>query len=161
MGLFGKRQESNGLTTKKEITELVRISMDKAELKYTYDEEKGAFQTGFMGDDLPISVFIYFDDVTINFHCPLNLKATEQNYQNVVWELNAINSELKFGSFNLDAENGYIVFQYGFPYCESKVSPEFFISFLKLLVSTVDAHDGKLKEIAEKVSKDDYWNIYR
>lgn len=156
MKLLKKKDHKDRMMTKGDIIGLLKQAFDYVDLKYDYKEEMSLFRIGFMGDDLPIGMDISIDEQVMMFRCPLKLKAEEINYQKVVWKLNEINGELTFGSFYLDPEDGYIMFGYGFPFVESQVSPEFLLAFIKMIVDTVDEHDGMLKEIAEEVSRMEY-----
>lgn len=161
MGLF-KRQNGGAktLTSRDEMVRLITGTFTKMGTKYEFDEKECVFSLSGMGDDLPIHVIIKLDEATMHMASPLHLKAEEINYKDVVWELNSINSGLVFGAFSLNAESGFIIFQYGLPYCETKVTPEYFTAFLKMVFETVDAYDGKLKSIAEKVTRSEYEAMY-
>ncbi len=159
MGLFNKLKfDSKRETSKDDLIRTLKEAFKAANLQYKIED--GIFSTGFMGDDLPIPMGIFIDDTVMCFRCPLALKAEEINYQKVVWELNAINSKLTYGAFSLDPESGYIAFEYGFPYGEAKVSPGFLLAFIKMVIKTVDENDGKLKAIAEQVSKSEFEAMY-
>lgn len=155
------KDEDKKRTTKKQVVKAFKAAFEMADMEYEFDEDDSLFRTGFMGDDLPIGVGIYLDDLMIAFRCPLRLKAEEVNYQKVAWELNNINKTLFFGSFFLEPDGGYIMFKYGFPYIEADVSPEFLLDFIEFIVKTIDKYDGMLKGIAEKAPEKDYDRLYR
>lgn len=115
----------------------------------------------FQGDDLPIPVGIMVDDTVIHFRAHLDLRANPKNFPTVLSEINSINKDLLYDSFSMDPEEGFIFFDYGFPYQEARASPGFFLSFLQMIVRTVDEHDGALKEIAEKTPREEYEAMYR
>lgn len=142
------------VTPKEDVIKAMKDALEANEFKYSFDPEKNLFMTKFMGDDLPIAVNILVDDMAMHFICLLDLRAEPGNFNTVAWNLNCINKKLIFGAFYLDPEDGMITFEYGFPFLEAKPSPEFLMSFVSLLVNTVDQHDGDLKQIAEKVSHD-------
>jgi len=155
--MFGKSKASateskKKTTTKKDVIETVRRAFETTGLKYNYNSAREVFITCFEGDDLPITINIAVHDRVLRFVCPLDLKAKEGNYKDVLWELNGINKDLLFGAFYLDPEDGMIAFEYSFPFMEADVSPEFVLIFIKLCKETVDAHDGDLKAIGEYVS---------
>ncbi|MGN1044532.1 MAG: YbjN domain-containing protein, partial [Candidatus Methanomethylophilaceae archaeon] len=106
-------------------------------------------------DDLPISISISIDDISIRFICYLDLKAKEERYREVTWELNDINRHLIFGAFFLDPDDGMISFEYSYPYIEADVSQGFILGFMKMLANTVDRYDGDLKKLAESVPHSD------
>jgi hypothetical protein len=152
--MFGIGKKKPVMTTKQEVIDAMTTGLESSELKYKFDQEKSLFTTSFMGDDLPIGVNILIDDVAAHFILFLDLKAAPENYKTVAWDLNCLNKKLVFGSFYLDPEDGMITLEYGFPYLEARVSPDFLISFVGLLVRTVDEHDGDLKQLAENTVKD-------
>ncbi len=98
------------------------------------------------------SLLVIVESSTLVFLSPLNLEAKQENFKTVAWELNNINKGIKFGKFNLDAENGRILYQFSFPYVEAAVSKKFFATFLQIVLETVDEHDGDLKKIAERTT---------
>jgi hypothetical protein len=112
-----------------------------------------SFATRFMGDDLPIDLNIIIDDLALHFIAHLDLRASPDNFNNVAWNLNCINKKMVFGAFYLDPDDGMISFEYGLPYVEADLSPKFLMSFIRIFVQIVDEHDGELKQIAEKVTR--------
>ncbi len=163
VGFFSRKdKEQNGPeTTKEDAVRIIKETFDSMGVPYEFDPEKSAFAAGFKGDDLDIMVMVLVRDDILSFVCPLDLKAGPDNYQNVVWALNGINMGLVFGMFYLEPENGFIVFEYGFPYSQSRLPKDFFMSLLNKVLETVDARDGDLKKIAEKASRPDYDMMYR
>ena len=150
--MFGKKSTSVKLT-KDSMYDLIKNAFETNGLKYNGLDDQKVIQTGFMGDDLPIALNIYVDDLAIRFVSMLNLKAEPENFSKVAWELNCINKKLKFGCFYLDPDDGFIMFEYGFPYAEADVSEGFILAFTKMVADTVDAHDGDLKKIAERTQR--------
>ena len=69
-----------------------------------------------------------------------------------------INKNLMFGAFYLNSEDGQISFEYGLPFVESNYSVETLGSIIKLIVETVDKHDGDLEKIAKKAPAADGGN---
>ncbi len=160
MGLFDKIKKNNDLTKPETVINTIADSFGAAEIKYKFDQEQKIFMVPFQGDDLPIPVGIAVDDAVIHFRAHLDLRASPKNYDTVLAEINNINKDLLYGSFHMDPEEGYIFFDYGFPYQEAKVSQGFFLSFLQMIVKTVDDHDGALKEMAEKTSREEFESMY-
>ncbi|MBE6527776.1 MAG: hypothetical protein E7Z64_01200 [Thermoplasmata archaeon] len=152
MKMFGKKKDERPAirTRPEDIISTVRSALESNQIKFNYVEDRKVFQTGFMGDDLPITAIIAIDDVNIHFACMLDLKAKVDNFKEVAWNLNCINKTLAYGSFFLDPNDGTITFEYGFPYTEANVSEGFILDFLKGTVHTVDQYDGDLKTMAEK-----------
>ena len=154
--MFGKKRNQSplsaprGRTTKDQVISVIKSALDSQDFKYKFDEENNVFVTSFMGDDLPIGTLLNVRDEVLHFAFFLNLKASPENYKEVVWELNIINKNLMFGTFYLDPDDGMISFDYGFPYSEVNMSQGFFLAFTHALLDTVDENDGKLKRIAEK-----------
>lgn len=152
--MFGlKKEEKRSQMTADEVYSMVKTAFDKAELKYGLIPENKVVQTMFMGDDLPIKMNLVVNDMVIRFVCLLDFQAAPGNFKEVTWQLNAINKELVFGSFYLDPEDGFVMFEDAFPYKEAKVSEEFILAFSRLMAQTVDKYDGDLKTIAEKVER--------
>lgn len=145
--------EPEKVNNKETVTDTVQKAMDIAGFDYNYNKAKNVFMTVLKGDDLPISMNVVVDDSSIYFVSHLYLKAQEDRFRDVCWELNLINKQLVFGSFFLDPDDGMISLVYGFPYVEAKVSPEFILTFMKMLLETVDRFDGNLKKLAESVKE--------
>lgn len=127
-------------------------ALDKAQLKYERHDDKRAVTFTMQGDDLPIATLMAVDSSAITFRCMLAFEAPEERYPEVMFSLNAINDELKFGSFRLDTENGHVNFNYGYIFADANPSGDLILSILKMVVDTVDAHDGDLKKIATVVT---------
>lgn len=151
--MFGNRNTEKTSMTKEQIYDLIKTSYDSLDIKYGERKEDGVIMTGFMGDDLPIRMNIFVNDTTIRFVSLLDFKSEPDNFSKVAWELNCINKNLIFGSFYLDPDDGYVMFEEAFPYREAQVSKDFILAFTKLVRDTVDAYDGDLKKIAEKVPR--------
>jgi len=150
--MFGRKKETVP-TSKDDVVASIKKGFANADVKYNFDQEKSIFSAVFMGNDLPISTNIYVDDMALHFICLLDLQADSDNYDTVAWNLNSINKSLVFGAFYLDPEDGGITFEYGFPYVEARVSPEFVMGLLNLMIKTVDENDGELKTMAEKINR--------
>ena len=151
--MFGNKNTEKSNMTKDQVYNLIKTSLDSAGLKYNEKKEEGVIMTGFVGDDLPISMNIVVNDVTIRFVCLLDFKAEPDNYSKVTWELNCINKNLIFGAFYLDPDDGYVMFEDAFPYKEAQVSKDFILAFTKMIGETVDKYDGNLKKVAERVPR--------
>jgi len=163
MSQSDKETNDNGIMTDKAaLIKNIKEYFESEDIKYKFedDEKQPRYIVGAMGDDLPILVIINIADESISFACPLNLKASPDNYQKVVWELNKINKGLLFGAFYLDPEDGFIVYEYGLLYNQTKFSKDFFLGHLHMIFSTVDEFDGKLKALAETVSREEYRSMY-
>ncbi len=162
MGLFGKKDKGDDtvLTTKKDAIGMISKYLKDVEVEYEYNEEHSTFVMGTMGDDLPILTTLTVSDRVISFRCPLQLKAAPENYDKVVNALNDINFKLLMGAFYLDKNAGFILYEYGFPYNNSKLSEGFFLAILKMVIDTVDDHDGDLKGLAESVPRSEAKSTY-
>ncbi len=162
MGLFGKKDKGDDtvLTTKKDAIGMISKYLKDVEVEYEYNEEHSTFVMGTMGDDLPILTTLTVSDRVISFRCPLQLKAAPENYDKVVNALNDINFKLLMGAFYLDKNAGFILYEYGFPYNNSKLSEGFFLAILKMVIDTVDEHDGDLKGLAESVPRSEAKSTY-
>ena len=162
MGLFGKKDKGDDavLTTKKDAISMIGKYLKDVEVEYEYNEEHSTFVMGTMGDDLPILTTLTVSDRVISFRCPLQLKAAPENYDKVVNALNDINFNLLMGAFYLDKNAGFILYEYGFPYNNSKLSEGFFLAILKMVIDTVDDHDGDLKGLAESVPRSEAKSTY-
>ena len=69
------------------------------------------------------------------------------SYNDVLTQLNMLNNSLRFGSFMLDPESGWLLFKYGYIYINARPSEELVLSLVSMVVQTVDEHDGDLKKI--------------
>ena len=127
----------------------VKECFDKNGWKYELDEKNNKFTTGFMGDDLPISVVIVLNDISMNIVCLLDFQAVPEKFSDVVWNLNEINRNLPLGLFSLNPEDGYISFSYAHFFPNHPPAPEFVEALIGAIVETVDQNDGNLKKIAE------------
>ena len=78
--MFGRKKGGSVKKDQKSITELVRKSLEIAEIKYNYSSKDNCFICHFMGDDLPITMSISIDEISIRFICYLDLKAKEEKY---------------------------------------------------------------------------------
>ncbi len=153
--MFGRKEEKpKEPTSPEKVVSVIKTALDSKNFKYRYDEDEHVFITSFMGDDLPIGTTIRVLKGVIHYMCLLDLKASPDNYSKVAWELNCINKKLMFGAFVLDPDDGMISFEYGYPFVEADVSPEFILYFTKSMVDTVDEYDGSLKKLAEYSKRD-------
>ena len=149
------------LTTQKDAVAKIGQYLKKAGLENRFDEENDTYYVGSMGDDLPIITLVIIQDQIISFRCPLQLQAAPSNFQKVLAALNEINRKMLMGAFYLDDEEGYILYEYGFPYAETRLSEEFFMAVLKMAIDTVDAFDGDLKKLAEEIPRSQYEAMYQ
>ena len=133
-----------------EMTNLIKSAFESAGWDYTFKTESNTIVSGFMGDDLPIHIGIIVREISLHFVCPLDFVAEPDKFKEVCWALNEINKGLMFGAFYLNSEDGQISFEYGLPFVETNFSKETLASIIKLIVETVDKHDGDLEKIAKK-----------
>jgi hypothetical protein len=147
MGLFSSAPQKSG-SSEDEVRRIVKKVLDGANVKYEVADDH-VISTGFMGDDLPIRMIITTDNSRLAFVCLLDLVAEKSAFPKVTWELNRINSNLAFGAFYMNPEDGHIFFEYAFPYATSPVTDEFVATFIRLVAQVVDDHDGDLKKLAE------------
>ena len=149
--MFGRKKTANVSvkSLKEAAIKSIKECFDKNGWKYEFDAEGGKFASGFMGDDLPISVAIIVSDISMHIVCLLDFRAVPEKYQDVVWNLNEINRKLSIGMFSLDPEDGYISFTYGHFFPNYPPVPEFVEALVQAIVKIVDQNDGNLKKIAE------------
>lgn len=134
------------------VVKVCKSTFDKAGWQYTFKPDEDVILSGFMGDDLPINFALIIRDISMHFVCRLAFEAEPDKFKEVCWALNDINKTLIFGAFYLDSEDGEITFEWGMPFLETDFSEETIGSLIKMIVETVDKHDGDLEKIAKKVS---------
>jgi len=110
------------------------------------------------GDDLPIAIVVKVQEGYISFSCKLAFEAYEERFQEVVWDLNEINDTLTFGSFRLNTKNGWVYFNYSMIYGDNKLDSDLIAQVIKMVITTVDAHDGNLKKILD-VNQDKFRDV--
>ena len=140
--MFGMRKG-----TPEGVFKTLRNALDKRDFKYEVDEDNQAIGLSVMGDDLPISTMIQVNDNHVRFTAILAFKAIEASYKDVAWNLNLLNTELTFGSFSLNPEDGIVRFDYSYIISNAKPTEDILIALLKMVWTTVDEHDGDLKKI--------------
>ncbi len=120
-------------------------------LNWSYEELPADMlvRSVIQGDDLPIAVIVKVDEGFLTFRCKLAFDAPEPKHKTIVWELNKINDELQFGSFRLDTESGWVSFHYSLIFGDNKLDPQLIAAVLKMVIDTVDAHDGDLKKLLD------------
>ena len=164
MGLFKNKNKGDMtiLTSQKDAIKKIGLYLENSEMKTKYDDETNTYYVGSMGDDLPIITMVIIQEQIISFRCPLHLQASPNNFQKVLAALNEINSKMLLGAFYLDVddEESHILYEYGFPYTDTRLSEEFFLAVLRRIFSTVDAFDGDLKKIAEEIPRSKYESMY-
>ena len=155
--MFGKKKSDNNKNPEtyiknkqNEMIRLVKSTFDKEGWEYEFDSENNVFGSGFMGDDLPIRILIFVREASVHFICNLYFEAEPDKFKEVCWALNEINKKLTFGAFYLDLEDGQITFEYGMIFIESNLSEGALASIIRMLIKTVDVHDGDLQKIAKK-----------
>jgi len=124
-------------------------------LNWKYEElpKDMVVRSVIQGDDLPIAVIVKMDEGFATFRCKLAFEAESPQQKEIVWELNKINDQLQFGSFRLDPESGWLAFHYSQVFGENRLDPDLIAAVLKMVVDTVDAHDGALKNILDTNEK--------
>jgi len=127
-------------------------AFDKLGWKYEELPEM-VVRTIVQGDDLPIAVIVKMEEGYVTYRCKLAFEAPEQQRKAIAWELNKINDQLQFGSFRLDPESGWLAFHYSQVFGENRLDPDLIAAVLKMVVDTVDAHDGALKNILDTNEK--------
>ncbi len=141
-----------------EMVRLVKSTFDKAKWEYSFKPENNLLISGFQGDDLPIHLAIAVNEISVHFICHLDFIAEPDKFKEVCWALNEINKGLSFGSFYLDPEDGQITFMYGMVFVESNYTEDTLAGIIKMIVETVDRHDGDLEKIAKKAPSADASN---
>jgi hypothetical protein len=133
----------------KDVFRTVCKAFDFKDIKCKADETALQIYSVFNGDDLPISLIITIDDASssVDFRCKLAFEAPMSSYNDVLTQLNMLNNSLRFGSFMLDPESGWLLFKYGYIYINARPSEELVLSLVSMVVQTVDEHDGDLKRI--------------
>ncbi len=62
--------------------------------------------------------------------------------------LNSINCKLIYGAFYLkqdpDKEIFTVYYEYGFPYSKTKLSRDFFLGFIRMILEIIDTFDGDI-----------------
>ena len=144
--MFGMRKG-----TPEGVFKTLRNALDKRDLKYEIDEDNQAIGLSVMGDDLPIPTMIQVNNNHVRFTAILAFKAIEASYKDVAWNLNLLNTELTFGSFSLNPEDGIVRFDYSYIISNAKPTEDILIALLKMVWTTVDEHDGDLKKIVPVV----------
>ena len=158
--MFGRDRKSNKIESRPygnkvsqgHMFELMKRTFDESEWKYSAKPEDFAILTSFMGNDLPINIIISVREQSFHITCLLDVEAPIDKYSEICWNLNEINHNLAFGSFNLDSENGKMLFEYGMVFVESNMSTDLLREIIRMIVNTVDEHDGDLKKITERPS---------
>ncbi len=153
--MFGNKKLGKVGMSKDQVYNQIKSAFDSAGMKYGERKDEHTIVTGCIGDDLPMRINVIVNDVTIRFVGLLDFKTESDNYTKVAWELNCINKNLVFGSFYLNPDDGYVMFEEAFPYKEAQVSESFILAFTAMIGETVDQYDGNLKQIAEKVPRSD------
>ncbi len=124
-------------------------AFDDNGVKYTTFPDEPTIGLVWEGDDLDMRILIFFDEDCIFYRGMLDIKADSDMYQDVCWNLNAINSKITYGAFNLDVEEGKVFYDYALILTDGEYAPGIVMGVTRMIVDTIDKYDGDLKAIAE------------
>ena len=158
--MFGRKssagkQEKQIKNKQAEMLKLVKSTFDMAKWKYDFKPEDNVLLTSFMGDDLPIRMMVLVKELSVQFVCQLDFMAEPGKFKDVCCALNEINKTLSYGMFYLETDEdngGNLYYEYGLIYVDSNFDESTLASIIKMVVQTVDKHDGDLQKIATKGS---------
>jgi len=145
--------------TPEKMYNLICSAFAHAGYKYETDPSNRIVKSVFQGDDLPICLVAKVDQMSVALDCILAFETEEPKYMELSWNLNLINNKSAFGSFRLDPEKGCVYYHYAYVFAGAKPSERLMLSLVKMVVDTVDQHDGDLKKIAN-VSVDPYSHMF-
>lgn len=134
-----------------DVYRLVCRIFDKNGFKYEADEANLAVASKFDGDDLPITIIIGVNDEkkTIQFICKMMFEVPLTHQNDIILALNDINSEIMYGRFVLNRENGWVTFEYSYIYRDAKVTEETLSLICTMMLKTTDLHDGPLNALLQ------------
>ena len=115
--------------------------------------ENRGIVSSFQGNDLTIGFHAFVSDGMIRMAAILSFRVPAERMRDFVWSLNAINSDLLFGSFAMNPADGYVTFDYALVYKGAVPSADLIADVVVTMVNTADRFDGSLKGLAEGQSE--------
>ena len=154
MGVINKlRKKTHKMqTSQTEMTRVIHDTFKSLDLMYEYLDNDHVFTTIVHGNNIPVPLIVHIEEYCIHMVSLLELEYDPRNLQETLLKMNSINSELSYGAFYLEPESKMMVFEYRFPYCETKVNTDYVGTFIGMVVRTMDGRGSTLKAIAEKKS---------
>lgn len=127
--------------------------LDNQEWRYGSSQEDLLITTKVRGDDFPIDLRILVDAerLLVRLHSPLPFEVSSERIPDMALAVCCINDSLVDGTFDLNIENGSIVFRITTTFRESLISEEAFDFFLGFAVHVVDRYGIKLFMIAKEM----------
>lgn len=146
--MFG-RKKTVGRSSESVYSDVTKALTSKGIKFNESDAEKNTVYTTFEGDDFPVKLAITVDDElpVLCFNSLLDFQAPPNSYKEILDGLNLINSNLHFGAFILDPENGRVVFRYHFLFAEYVPSKDMILALTKMVVDIVGENDGDIKKL--------------
>ena len=143
-----------GKTTDEKAYKLLQETFDSNGWSYKTVEENMGILSSFKGDDLNIGFHAFVRQGAIRMSAILSFKVPEKDMKDFVWNLNKINSDLLFGNFTLNPDEGFVTFDYAYIFSEAKPSTELLESIIGMVINTTDRFDGKLHNLLSEDETD-------
>lgn len=126
--------------------------LDGMGVQYDKREEELLIQSGMVGDDLPMPFIVRFDTERelVIFNSQIPFAVPEDKRDSVAIALSVINNSIVDGGFELDVENGAVLFRLVVSYKDAVLSPQVFTYMLGVSISTVDEYNDKLLFIVSR-----------
>lgn len=130
---------------------LICETLEDREWKYQKNEEKLSVSCVGAGDDLPIELLIKVleDRSLVMLLSQLPLTVPEDKSMDFVIALSTINNRLVDGSFDMDLENGRILFRMTNSFLDSCMGKDVFAYMLLCSFLTIDEYNDKLLMLAK------------
>ena len=127
--------------------------MDSRGWKYDGEQEEMLIITRVKGDDFPIDVriFVDADRLLVRLHSLLAFEMAPERIPDLALAVCAINDNLVDGNFDLNIENGRIIYRMTTSFRESLLSEAAFDFFLGFAVHVVDRYSIKLFMVAKEL----------
>jgi hypothetical protein len=96
-----------------ELFEAVKASLEKREMEFLSDAEKGTFQFVINGDSghWPIRLVCESEPLCLQVYCRLPLKVPAEQKAEMALALHQVNMGIRFGSYYFNVENGSVGLQ--------------------------------------------------
>ncbi|MBR2254527.1 MAG: hypothetical protein IJ856_01705 [Candidatus Methanomethylophilaceae archaeon] len=134
------------LNYKDSVMRNARKALDSRGLVYETTGDK--ITLGVKGDDFPIGMAIVPNEEckTLNIYCVVMFEIPEHARSKLIPELNSLNNTINNGGYFM-TEDSRIIFKIVQSYNDCIPSVKTLDDLIGWAFSTVDAHDGKLKEL--------------
>ena len=141
-----------GASSDKSIETAIEGCFEHKKWRYEYNSKNNFFTTGFNEKETPIKAALVARNGELQIYCRPVITIPLERFQDALWEINRVNTDLRLGRFILNPDNGIIVFKSEHVFTEKAPSPVFIDWYISVILETIGNNIEGFKKITEDSS---------